>query len=357
MSFKYINPGYVSLLDETDTAITQILNPPSSKTKTGVCYTYFHEPLYEYGTLLTDKIKRVILLDEFNSDIWVKFDYYVESSVDESSGDENSDDDYNTNYEEVSGKLLILLPYNFCMEFTIYLTDFQNEYNIYLDLNTSPVQSNMTTSPEELESVSGWKRNAINNFLIHAHYNTSSEKESGTIEVSINGKPYASYEQTVDQYSSDWSGSDTNYIKISSNFTCYFSNLIISNTEISADEKIISLPILETNSTMSTLEGGIYVADKVGQKLLQSVDVTAVADIYGDDAPLTGFLLIGDPAYTDSDTGHLTAISKIGSETTEHGTFEVNTDSDVAVHTSWIADSNTTIADLNGVWFGWKASD
>ena len=106
---------------------------------------------------------------------------------------------------------------------------------------------------------------------------------------------------------------------------------------------------------MTTLEGGLYRAERVGQKVLQSADVFSLSDIYGADSRVTGIFMVGFPAYADSGSETLTAISTFGTDTTIHGTYNITESSDTLIFSSWDTSTDMTIANLNGGYFGWRA--
>ena len=169
MSFKYINPGYIALLDGTDTTLEQTPTPSSSRTKTGVCYTYLSDDKYN------EEKKKIIQLDEFYSDIWLKFDCYAEDTL-------NPLDHY-------SGcSIYISLPYSFSAELNINIDVENSTYTSYTSLNDYDDGMFTGYSAEEFTEQTNWKIDDINQILIHAHYNVSSPKFSGTLELKINGK-------------------------------------------------------------------------------------------------------------------------------------------------------------------------
>ena len=193
---------------------------------------------------------------------------------------------------------------------------------------------------------SGLIRGQINTIVVYVVTGNS-----GSVDLTINNKHFALSNVSIQ--------TSTNYQKnaiIYSN-SATISNLIISDAEISPKERIIALPIGATQTDMTAGASGIYLADAVNQTLLQSADVSALVENYGETSKVTGIALVGNPAYkTGTAITTLIGLSKSGGVVTEHATCELSEDTTAVIMDGW-GMSGVTIADLQGMQFGWKAGE
>ena len=143
-------------------------------------------------------------------------------------------------------------------------------------------------------------------------------------------------------------------IILTKNDDILISNLILSDEEISPREQVITLPVKETQTSMTDCGDRSYEATAANQEILQSVDVAALSTQYGADSRVTGISLIGNPAYrTAEGLCALTAIEKSGGTVTEYGRHVVEQNP-----TSVVMDGRKTslrISELSERQFGWRA--
>ena len=323
MAWRYINPGYVHLLDAAAQATaTQVTGNEYSKTgvgftkastDTGVSSAYFAE----------------------GDDFYAKCDMYYR---------------HNSGY----GNWVY-----FCVPTPT------NSTGIYLGLNQrylftvnkvvngagAQLASVATSATAEvLKETTGLKLNALNSVWLHVKYGDNS---AGYMEFRINDKYFYVGELSVTK-------SSTQTFRIGASYQMdgiVFSSIICSSEEINYKEQVVALPVSSTETAMS-LQSDTYLADSAGQTLLQSVNVSALISQYGSDSKVTGIALVGNPAYrTGEQLSSLTAISKNGGVTTEHGTSNLSDASDTVIWQSVPVASDTTIADLQNIQLGWKAGE
>ena len=140
MAFKYINPGYVALLDSNASASAQIVD--RKKSKTGVA---FNQIFSGVGITLPDFVAG----DEF----WGKFDFFVQSS-----------------YSGNSAEIYFYLPNTNSRGFYIY----------YPSSSTSTISishrydNSYITLISGLFEIVGFKWDAINTVTFHAILGNSS---------------------------------------------------------------------------------------------------------------------------------------------------------------------------------------
>ena len=319
MAWRYINLGYVHLLDaDAQATATQYKSYDNSKTGVAFSQTNYSSA----GITIADFIE--------GNDFWARFDVYIPNST--------------------SGAVYCYAPYTYRSGFN--LTFNTSNFHIIIDRAGS-------TDKYIADGISwsrvweyGLKRNAINSILIHAKYVTD---DGYWIEINING--------TKTTYSPNNPNKTWNYNANYKYAILYaasrspVSNIIFSSEEINYKEQVVALPVSSTETAMS-LQSDTYLADSAGQTLLQSVNVSSLISEYGNDSKVTGIALVGNPAYrTGEQLSSLTAISKTGGTVTEYGTSNLSTDSDTVIWQSVPVASDTTIADLQNIQLGWKAGE
>ena len=93
-------------------------------------------------------------------------------------------------------------------------------------------------------------------------------------------------------------GENIGFIEMySRNIDICYSDLIFSNEYFPPSERVIALPIAETTSTMTDNGDGSYTATEADQTILQTVDVEKLKESIGEGNTITGFAIVGDPAY------------------------------------------------------------
>lgn len=316
MAFRYMNPGYVSLLDSDCTA-TQVTD--STYSRTGVAF---------FQTTLSKGIT-VPNLPMMN-ELWYRFDFYLPN-------------------ETSANKIL---------RFGIPAASWTDELYIRMTSNSNVVrvseyyQNSVYEIGNTYDYPDSIKLGEINKVLVHYIFKSSSSSNS-YMEVQINNTQFPN--STLRSITCDLSR------RIASIYTSTsltpISNIIISDQELSIREYTIALPITLTETNMTAGENGLYIANAANQSLLQSVDASALAALHGANSQVTGVALAGNPAYkTAEGLASFTSLSKAGSVVTEHDTFNLSDDTASVIQSGW-ALSNTTIADLQNMQFGWKAGE
>lgn len=314
MAFRYMNPGLVELLD-SDCVATQVTG--SQYSRTGVA---FKQTGYMAGVTLPTFAE--------GDDFWARFDVYV-------NGYSN---------------FFLLIPRNMYSGIRFeYGPNSSPTCKLYGFYNSSSLSDIARGSASAL----GVRDGAINTFLLHVVYgNTSSES---LLEVFINGEKFTRTPYAAIPYSVNYEAKARLYS--SSSESLYFSNVIFSNEEISPKEKVIALPVSSTLTDMTAGASGIYIADTVNQQLLQSVDVSELAENFGANSAVTGIQVVGNPAYaTGTGITTLTVLSKSGGVVSEKGSYSLSDDTSAVVMDGWGL-SGVTLADLQNMQFGWKVGE
>lgn len=306
MAFRYINPGYVSLLADTCSGATEVMSTEYSKTGVG----FSHKT--NESTIPLPKVTA-------DSEIFVRFDAYISKQY---------------------CNIYLKIPY---MDYAVARFDIDSTGKLTLYAprdNTSNILA---------QNINIIKNGKINSFLIRLKCGSAGES---ICEVTVNSEKFSG-NKTAITYSS--SNEKVAYLYSLSSATTIFSNVIISDTEISPKEQGIALPPVTTLTNMTAGASGIYVANEANQFLLQSVDVSTLIENYGASSAVTGIALVGNPAYkTATGLAALKSLSKAGTSTIEHGTVNLSDDTSAVIVDGW-ATENLTIADLQNIQFGWKA--
>lgn len=320
MAFRYINPGYSPSGGQT-TFKSFDYNPMN-----GVAFRLSDYMLENFAYVTS----QILLPQAFSTDIYGKVNIYFDETADVQPSDFHIG--ANSTYRApLNGKCCIGVAIN---SGRVYLCNGSGEY----------VGEGIIISPCELYSI--W---------FHVHNGSSNSDSYG--ELSVNGEEQVINFQDI---SRGYLSSDKFFIiKYPEAYyggkKFYISELIISDEFISKDEKIMVLPVSGTITDMEAGEGGFYTATETGQTLLQRVDVAALTSANRANTPITGIAVMGNPAYyTNALVTTMTALSKTGTVTSEHGTCELDSYSTGSIVTGWGL-SNATIADLQNMQFGWKA--
>lgn len=315
MAFRYINPGYIELLD-SDCVATAITGTEYSKT--GVAFTQTNSSA---GVTMPDFAE--------GNDFWARFDLYLPPT-------------YPRYY----------WLYFFSPNTEKYGLSFYFQGANSTSISAAYYQGVRSKNFAETLQTSGLKLGAINKILFHMVFGDAS---TAYMELNINGIQFEKTTGYAIPYNANRSKVAVVY---SSNTSCVLSNIIISDTEISPKEQVVALPTSETVTDMTAGENGIYIADAVNQTLLQTVDVSTLIENYGASSAVTGIALVGNPAYkTATGLASMIGIEKSSdANIVEHGTCDLSDDTAAVISTGWATD-NMTIADLQGMQFGWKAGE
>lgn len=325
MSFKYINPGYKRLLVKNVSYQNgaEDVTPTQMQSRTGVAFTNY---LSYGGWAALQNIP-----NDVGREIWASCDFFWISANDAILyfGMLES---YNSNSANIKIEL-----YSGTSSKSILLTRVGNSQRI---INS--------TNVEDL----GIKSNGINHIWLHIFFGDAT---TGYVEFKINNKNFGKYtgQSTLQTGIKSFMVSDRQ-----SNSALLFSSIIISDEEISPNERIVILPVNNTITDFETLPSGLYRADTASETLLQSVNINSLSEQYGSDTNVTGVALIGNPAYEVDDViGSLTSLTKENNVVTDHDKITLSTDTDAVIASSFSVASSTTIADLSNIQFGWRAEE
>lgn len=327
MSFKYINPGYSNLIQKTNITRVEDIQDPS-KSRTGVAFSNTYR----------DNIIWIspIAFSNAGTEFWLKFDFYWDSSY--------------------RRKIYLLLGYPGSSTITCSIDLNSGGAGGEISLGNATVVNNWTLAT--LQNVTGLRPNAINTAWFHFITGTRSTKD-GCIELQLNTKKLytnSAYAFVIG------STEDFRKVVLYDEYTnapaTSFSSIIISDEEISPNERVVLLPVSNTVTDMDSLQSGLYVADTASETLLQSVDVSALIQDYGSDTNVTAIALIGNPAYQVDDViGNITALSADNNVVTERETISLSISTDAIISSCFTMPTDTTIADLANMQFGWRAEE
>ena len=292
MAFRYINPGYVSLLDNDVTA-TEVTGTTYSRTGTGFSQT---------------NSAAGITIPHFASgdDFWAKFDAYIPSGS--------------------SSNIYCYMPNSYKVGFEINVYD-SGENSIYIICHYS--NNNRQIMINGTAEYLGMRRGAINEFLIHIVPGTSA---TARLDLWINGNNFSQSGLQM-LYSDSYSKIAILY---SSNQNVIFSNVIFSDEEIFQRERIIALPILSTETNMTFDASELYIANAANQTLLQTPDVASLITDYGANSTITGVAVVGNPAYkTGTGITTLTGLSKSGGVISEHNSCNLSEETLSTAMSGW----------------------
>lgn len=334
MSFKYINPGYSELFDYATSDVGSI-SPASNQSRTGIAFFW-----YNPGTIDDSRAKLFFNLPTTDGEeFWAKADVFLPT---------------------FSSSAHFYFKQNQGGGFRIEVGG--STFSIYYFLTSDRATAVVKNAPIATISEYGLRLNALNTLWLHVFLGDSN---SGYLEFKINnhyfGKYYGDTRPSGFVSSSQYlykalilsNSNNTNYAR-----QAPFSSIIISDEYISPYERIVPLTVSNTVTDMIISETGVYVADTANQTLLQSVSTTALEEEYGSDVKVTGVALIGNPAYeVDDIIGSLTSITKQNGTVADHENITLLTDSDAMIMSSFAMPSDTTVADLANIQFGWRTEE
>lgn len=313
MSFRYVNPGYVYLL-----------NPGLSTSQ----FTGFEYSKTGVAFQLTDTVVGGVTIPQFQqgNDFWARFDVYLKNSM----------------------QVYLYVPSANSSGFYLYYNPLNsNLYRVCAVYNGTEKEISTGTATE-LGIING----AINTIVGHVVYG---DINTACVEVFINNKKFSTSAPNAITWSTSYHHKTVWFY--SKEFNTRFSNIIFSDTEISPKEQVIALPISATATDMAAGAGGMYTATAAGQTLLQTPDITALAQQFSGESKITGIQVVGNPAYkTSTGLETMISLSKSGNVTTEHGSYTLGTDSTALVMDGWSL-SGVTLAGLSTMQFGWKTAD
>ena len=315
MAFKYINPGYVNLLDTgTGTAVEG-----AQYSRSGVS---FWQPAEKRGIVLAEAV----------TELYGKFDVYLHRESD--SGKDNFE-------------VRVALAGWHGARISKRYDDWYVSGTLHA---SSIVRVTGSTDYQNFKERSHLKLEDVNTLYFHVKYKPGTRE--GSVTLIVNGA-----ELGTGSYEGDGVFQESKVLEIVSTARHgLISNIILSDTVIDPREQVILLPSTTVETTMEDSGNGMYTATSPGQMLLQTVDTAALAVTYGEESQVTGIALVGNPAYrTAEGLCALTALEKNGETVTEYGRHVLKEQPP-----GGIVDSRAVslrLAELTGRKFGWKAGE
>ncbi len=311
---KYINPGYAEFLDADGGTTIE-----DAATAHGVA---FYQPVDDDG----------VDLDAAIDHLYGRFDFYFPASFSS-------------------------LPSNYFLKVGVYKPgDYNAGFNgisLYKYSNSYVhIRPWVCGGYEESKAHTNFKMNlgGINQFYFRFKGRSASEAD-GEYQIYLNGTKI--FDATGKQTYFD---NTTKLVIYAASELCTVSNLILSDTAFDARERITAIPLGTPVTDMTDRGDGSYLAESIGQQILQTVDVASLISDYGGSSPVTGIAVAGRPAYRTADgLSTLTGLSKSGGVQTEHGRKTLKTSAAAgAIDCHGV---NMTIADMVGMQLGWKAGN
>lgn len=316
MGFHYVNPGFAGLLDVTGGATVQT----SERSRTG------------YG-ILQPKDRCGVKLGTVRKELYLRFDFYLPTR------------------QETDRELDMDVRYN-GYGLNIYCRKNSESALFYVESCIPTYGENPRTTTVNKSDLDKLKTECclfpgkVNAVYMHIKHG-SGEAEDGELEIWFNGTLYMN--RALRCYT--WNDS---YVVIkSSSEPMLISDIIISDTVFDKRMQLVQAPIVGTESEMTQMGDGSYIATDAGQTLLQYLDTETLAASYGGGSRVTGVAVIGNPAYQmESGGGALTVIQSLSGTLTEYATQPLQSDA-----AGVICDYHPlegTVNGLSGLAVGWK---
>lgn len=307
MSFTYINPGNVNLLDiQNGTTVENSKYNPYS----GVS---FWQSDSDGG----------IKLSEIPTEIYAKMTVAIRSDVSESAN-------------------------------TRMFVGNSNGWTIresygawYLDITCGNSQIKSLKGAE-----SNLNFNGLNDILLHAK---AGYYEEGLISITVNGHEVFTANRTVKFVKDSSYATESDFVILyCKNEKTLMSNIIISDSAVECKEQVAVLPVTEMDSDMSANDDGSYSATAAGQHLFQKVDAASLISMYGGLSKVTGLYIIGNPAYrTGSEITEAIACTRRDGMVEEIGKAKLSMENTAKALIG--GKVSMTLDEMNGYEFGWKA--
>lgn len=307
MSFMYVNPGYAEWLDCTGGTTVESLkyNPYG-----GVSF---------YG----GSVDRSIVLPEIPTEIYVHLMAYIDLS------------------KSSNGRLIVSTG----NDNKIDIQETWGRWEANFECNDSKIRT-MSVSEANL------KLDGMNEILFHAK---AGEDEAGVYSWTVNGAEIIAERRSVSFIKvGSYSTNSDEVVFYSSNARVVFSNVIVSDSEVGRDEKVVVLPVSSIDTDMVANDDGSYSASAAGQHFLQDVDAEALIQTFGGASVVTGLYLSGNPAYTTG-AALKKAIACGGKDGIITDIAEATLNTDTAAKALIGGRVSMTLEELRGYQFGWKA--
>lgn len=312
MSFKYVNPGFHTLIDDIVNGITVKSDEYS---RTGYSFWSRGRSVLTLPTpkpsALYGKMDLYLKMDPTNTDVQVFF-----STTDRYEGFWLSKD-----YRYIR-------LYGSCGSNSVAFSNSNQEYY-------------------NVERYNNFRINAINTI----YFEILPDNSEYTMAVWINGTKLGSTKNY------GYLGATTALNIRSNSSTVLLSNIIISDEPFDKKEQIVMVPVTNTITDMTANADGTYSADTVGQQILQTLDVSGFAEKYGEKSQVTGIGIISNPAFrTANGVTSLIALQKQGDTLTTYGTQALSEQSaDKAVCDYHKV--SMTLDEMKDIQVGWKVGE
>lgn len=309
---KYINPGFIALVDADDDCAEITKNNQLALQST------FNISLPTINT----------------ADIYYKFQFYYESGYDLSIKVKFLDDVLQIKCSDYSQRII---------------------YDYIYEYGTS---SGFTLRP----SLEYRKNNAFNDIWIHYYAGTENEDDEwvgGYIEIQFNDYYAKENLRTLFYRPNALEKSIFNVVtneleNIDETKQGVISNIMIADEIIDTNEKIISVPVTDIETDMINLGDGVYNSTVEDQYILQSVDANSLILQYGGKSEVKDIIIFGNPAYkTNNGLSTVTLIEKNNNTILEHESATLQAAESSYVMLEYEPES-MTIKDLAGKAYGLK---
>jgi hypothetical protein len=311
MAFDYINPGYGSMLDGgVGTYYTESTNPTFSNT----------------GISFNNNSITTIMVSPSSMEIYAKIDFYLSAS--------------NT------GKAFFEIR-SANMQYVYF-----NDWNAYIAFVKGDLSGTSTSS------IGNTNSSTMPNFhnKLHTLYTHAiSNETSGFLEVYIDNTKVFTYTGEL------FLGGPISNIGFHTNGSPYFSNIIISTSEINKNTTII--PVTTDISGDWKNNNGVYTTSIVGTQLYGKVNKTNLLTKIDNKDGIDGVLLVQKPIFVSADNSTLDSIvatAKNDTTETELETTRLSTDTSSILYkvfpTNPITNSSWNTSDFDIIQFGVKSN-
>ena len=300
MSFKYIDPGYGwGFATSVRNIKSNVYNP-----KNGVAF-YSSEDCSIHLTASSARL----------TEFWLKFDIFLPET--------------DTNIVQITA---------------VYNADSKLLLGIYQSGSNITVVPFGDSDYELIGTDIGLRTNHVNTFWLYVE--ASDYRWTQILVVN-------DIEVLTEVPSIQYSGSTYGSFTFTTNSAQPISNVIISDEEIALNETIVEVGNSAVETTM-TEDDGAYSSTQAGDYVLQTLNTTALYNLFGSDSKVTGMVAIAAPAYTTGeDVTQIKCRTVNGATVTDYSAQNLSSDPSAMIAEYLQLSSDTTFADLNGLKVGW----
>lgn len=323
MGFKYINPGVIN------TAYSYI------KRSTSTTHSQFGYSFYATSPF------PLFTLDQHYDEVYAKFDVYFPSLTSEwNFALCFYDTDYGLGNQYTGTRNKLLFSLSRSKRVISGKTSYYPSFNMYSLFDKQRTIGYVSDGYNKLNALTGGKYHTF--FLHFANKSLTQLYIDGNILVD---RADETHEDTNSSTQCAELYFDTLTFN-SSTTACYISNIIVSDSRITPNEKMIEVPISSTSTNM-TESSGVYTASSVGNYLLQTPNKSSLVSSYPNHR-VTGISTVAQPAYTN---GTPTTIA--GRESSlKHDSTVLTTSNVAGALSSWKA--NFAMSQIDSKQYGWE---